>query len=75
MGMTATEEAILDLADAGLSKRQIAARGFKRSKVRSTIATMGTDYGNRLADQRRDRAVRRGTEQLLKALTAAREAE
>ena len=75
MGMTATEEAILDLADAGLSKRQIAARGFKPSKVRFTISTMGTDYGNRLADQRRDRAVRRGTEALPRALTAARGAE
>ena len=75
MGMTATEEAILDLADAGLSKRKIAARGFKRSKVRSTIATMGTDRGNRQSDLRRDRATRRGTEQLLKALIAARGAE
>lgn len=75
MGMTATEEAILDLADAGLSKRQIAARGFKPSKVRSTIATMDTDRGNRQSDLRRDRATRRGTEQLLKALIAARGAE
>ena len=71
MGMTKTEAAILDLAGKGLSARQIAKHGFNPSKVLFTIATFGTDQGNRASDIRRERKVRAGSQKLLRALIAA----
>lgn len=71
MGMTATETAILDLAEQGLSASQIAKRGFAPSKVRFTIATFGTDQRNRASDARREQKVRTGSQALLRALIAA----
>lgn len=72
MALHKTEEAIMDLLDAGLSPRAIVRRGFAETKVTFVLSTFG-HAGRWAASDKRERArMRQGSADLLQAIQNAR---
>lgn len=72
MALWKHEEAILDMIDAGMSKAEVAQRGYSPAQIDCVINTIGTAEHHAKNDQKRLNSVRMGTADLLRAIQRAR---
>jgi hypothetical protein len=71
MALWKHEEAILDMVDGGMSKADVAARGYTPAQIDRVINTIGTAEHHERNEQRRNASVRKGTVELLRAIQRA----
>jgi hypothetical protein len=72
MALWKHEEAILDMIDGGMSKAEVAARGYTPAQIDRVINTIGTAEHHERNEQRRHKNIRMGTADLLRAIQRAR---